>query len=88
MGTDFSSLTRSRQSMPDFVAKALKEHGLMDSYLSRPAYQQNDYLAWINRAKTQVTQGKRLHQMLNELEKGGVYMNMKHPASEKKTMGD
>jgi hypothetical protein len=84
MDTDFSSLTRSRQLMPDFVVKALKEHGLMESYLSRPAYQQNDYLAWINRAKLPKTRENRLRQKLDELERGGVYMNMKHPASEKK----
>ena len=69
--------------MPTFVKEALIERGLMDDYGNRPAYQQNDYLAWINRAKRQDTKNKRLEQMLNELDLGGVYMKMKHPASAK-----
>ncbi|HZX49010.1 MAG TPA: YdeI/OmpD-associated family protein [Nitrospirota bacterium] len=70
--------------MPDFVRNALEERSLMDAFNERPAYQQNDYVGWINRAKRQETKEKRLRQMLDELEKGGVYMNMKHPASGKK----
>jgi len=62
--------------MPDFVRKALEERGLIDAYRSRPAYQQNDYLGWINRAKRPETQQKRIEQMLDELEKGDVYMKM------------
>jgi len=70
--------------MPDFIKKALDECGLMKDFLDRPAYQQNDYLCWIGRAKRQDTKKKRLHQMLDELETGGVYMKMNHPASAKK----
>ena len=66
--------------MPDFVRQALDERGLMEAYQKRPAYQQNDYIGWINRAKRQETKEKRLRQMLKELERGGVYMKMKHPA--------
>jgi uncharacterized protein YdeI (YjbR/CyaY-like superfamily) len=69
--------------MPDFIQQALAEHGLTAAYLARPAYQQNDYIGWITRAKRQETQSKRLHQMLDELEAGGVYMKMQHPASKK-----
>lgn len=69
--------------MPDFVKRALEERGLMKAYKERPAYQQNDYIGWIDRAKRQETKEKRLRQMLEELEAGGVYMNMKHPASRK-----
>ncbi|MCL4254103.1 MAG: YdeI/OmpD-associated family protein [Anaerolineae bacterium] len=79
----FANLDRDIQPMPDFVHKALMQHGVMDDYRARPAYQQNDYLSWINRAKQESTKQKRLNQMLDELKKGGVYMNMKHPASEK-----
>ena len=43
----------------------------MDAYRGRPAYQQNDYLAWIARAKRPETKEKRLAQMLEELERGG-----------------
>lgn len=69
--------------MPDFVSAALEARGLWDAYRQRPAYQRNDYLGWINRAKRQETKQRRLHKMLDELEQGGVYMNMKHPASRK-----
>jgi len=69
--------------MPDFVREALDRTGLMDEYRKRPAYQQNDYVGWIVRAKKGETKQKRLAQMLDELEVGGVYMKMKHPASAK-----
>ncbi len=81
MGGDFSKLKRPRYPMPDFVKQALDKRGLMEAYRKRPAYQQNDYIGWINRAKRQETKEKRLRQMLEELEKGGVYMKMKHPSS-------
>ena len=70
--------------MPGFVKKSLQEHGLLAAYQQRPAYQQNDYIGWINSAKRQETKEKRLAQMLDELETGGVYMKMAHPASRKK----
>jgi uncharacterized protein YdeI (YjbR/CyaY-like superfamily) len=75
-GTDFSSLSRPIHPMPDFVKAALVERGLLGPYRSRPPYQQNDYLGWINRAKRFETKQKRLNQMLDELEKGDVYMKM------------
>lgn len=78
-----SKLKRERQSMPASVKEALLEENLFSDYCSRPAYQQNDYLGWINRAKQEATKKKRLQQMLNELKKGGVYMNMAHPPSAK-----
>ncbi len=81
MSTDFANLKRPRHPMPDFVKQALEERGLMEAYKERPAYQQNDYVGWINQAKRQETKEKRLRQMLDELEVGGVYMNMAHPAS-------
>ena len=81
MGNDFSKLKRPQYPMPDFVRQALDERDLMDVYRKRPAYQQNDYVGWINCAKRHETKEKRLRQMLEELEAGGVYMKMKHPAS-------
>ena len=78
------NLKRSLQEMPPFVFAALEKEGLLDDYDSRPPYQQNDYLVWINSAKRQETKDKRLRQMLDELKSGGVYMKMKHPASRKK----
>jgi hypothetical protein len=50
-------------------------------YRERPAYQQNDYLIWIGQARREATRTKRINQMLDELEAGGVYMKMKHPPS-------
>ena len=71
------NLTRDIQPMPEFVRDALKKRGLVDKYEERPAYQRNDYLMWINEAKHEGTKRKRLGQMLDELESGGVYMRMK-----------
>lgn len=73
---DFSNLQRPIHPMPDFVREALSNSGLMAAYQQRPAYQQNDYIGWINRAKRQATKDKRLRQMLDELERGDVYMHM------------
>ena len=80
----FSGLKRELNPMPEFVKEALKSSCLVKDFESRPAYQQNDYIGWINRAKREETKLKRLNQMLAELRKGGVYMKMSHPASNKK----
>lgn len=61
-----AGLKRSLNPMPDDVRVALTERGLMATYGARPDYQKNDYLGWI----------VRLDQMLDELQRGGVYMNM------------
>jgi uncharacterized protein YdeI (YjbR/CyaY-like superfamily) len=82
-GIDDSKLTRPLNPMPEFVERALKDRGVLREYFERPAYQQNDYIGWITQAKRQETKEKRLRQMLDELERGGVYMNMEHPASKK-----
>jgi uncharacterized protein YdeI (YjbR/CyaY-like superfamily) len=63
--------------MPDFFRNALNVRGLMDAYLARPPYQRNDYIGWVTRAKLEATRQKRLNQMLDELERGGIYMKMK-----------
>ena len=56
---------------------------MASDYESRPAYQQNDYIGWIERAKRQETKEKRLQQMVDELKAGDVYMKMKHLAPRK-----
>jgi len=61
-------MTRPRYPMPSFIRQALEEHGLMDAYNERSAYQQNDYIGWRARAKRQETKDRRLRQMLDELE--------------------
>ena len=62
--------------MPDYVMDALVKRKLVDAYMRRPAYQQNDYIGWITRAKREDTRQKRLEQMLAELEDGSLYMKM------------
>ena len=64
--------------MPDFVKTVLIKRGLLDAYKNRPPYQQNDYIGWITRAKREKTRQKRLEQMLDELKKGNLYMNMNY----------
>jgi uncharacterized protein YdhG (YjbR/CyaY superfamily) len=80
-GAEGAFARRTRWPMPAFVKRALKESGLTEAYRERPAYQRNDYVGWIIHAKTPATRMKRLAQMLDELERGGVYMRMKHAAS-------
>lgn len=79
---DFSNLQRPTHTMPDFVQEALEARGLMTLYERRPAYQQNDYLSWITRAKREETVQKRLAQMLDELERGDTYMKMNYHAQD------
>ena len=67
--------------MPDDVQEALRASGVSDAYQERPAYQRNDYLAWIARAERDETRRKRLRQMVDELREGGVYMGMAHQPS-------
>ena len=76
MADDMANLRRPVQPMSEPVRRALQSAGLMDEYLERPAYQRNDYLSWITRAKRQDTQNRRLAQMLDELRRGDVYMKM------------
>jgi len=78
MSSDFSRLKRSRYPMPDFVRDALLKRDLMDAYNDRPPYQQNDYIGWITRAKREETVQKRLDQMLDELNRGDLYMKMSY----------
>jgi uncharacterized protein YdeI (YjbR/CyaY-like superfamily) len=67
--------------MPADIREALEARGVIGAYLDWPAYQQNDYVGWITRAKRPETRAKRLAQMLDELARGGVYMNMVHNPS-------
>jgi uncharacterized protein YdeI (YjbR/CyaY-like superfamily) len=62
--------------MPEFVRRALADRNLLDAYNARPWYQRNDYLGWITRAKREETVHRRLDQMLDELERGDLYMKL------------
>jgi uncharacterized protein YdeI (YjbR/CyaY-like superfamily) len=73
---DTSRMTRDIHAMPQDVRDALTRARAMDEYRARPAYQQNDYVGWITRAKLPATREKRIAQMLDELRSGGVYMRM------------
>ena len=81
MAMEASTLKRKIHAMPGYIKQALEDAGCMKDYRGRPAYQQNDYIGWINQAKKEETKMKRLKQMLDELRTGGVYMKMKHAAS-------
>ena len=70
-------LARPTQPMSDAVRTALVRRDLVENYQCRPAYQRKDYLMWINKAKRDDTRQKRIEQMLDELQAGGVYMRMK-----------
>ncbi len=71
-----TKLTRAINPMPNSIRTALERNGLGAAYAARPDYQKNDYLGWISRARREETRLKRLNQMLDELKRGGVYMNM------------
>jgi len=70
------ALQRDTHPMPGEIRAALAARGLTAAYEARPPYQRNDYLGWIAQAKRPETRQKRIDQMLDELERGGVYMNM------------
>lgn len=74
---DTSRMKRPVYEVPDWVTDAITQRGLARRYRERPAYQQNDYVWWITSPKREDTRQKRLAQMLDELEAGGVYMKMK-----------
>ena len=85
MKKDFSRLTRPIYPMPSFVKDELVRLGLMEAYQDRPAYQQNDYIGWITRAKLEKTRQKRLKIMLDELASGKGYMGLKYTVKEKRS---
>ena len=69
-------MKRPRYPMPAWLRGAILNAGLMAQYRSRPAYQRNDYIAWITRGKLDATKQRRLGQMLSELKRGDRYMKM------------
>lgn len=71
-----SALKRKLHPMTAPVRLALEAHELLAVYLARPAFQRNDYLGWIARARRDDTRGKRLQQMLDELLRGDCHMGM------------
>lgn len=68
---------RPRHRMPAAVRRALEARNLLEASQQRPPYQRNDFLGWIAKAARPETKAKRLAQMLDELERGGVSMGMR-----------
>jgi hypothetical protein len=66
--------------MPADVRQALAAAKLMAAYKARPAYQQNDYIGWITRAKLASARERRKGQMLTELKGHDRYMKMPYRA--------
>jgi len=64
---------KTQQPMPGNVKAALAKRALLDAFLARPDYQQNDYLKWIALAAGPAAKDKRLQQMLDELANGGLF---------------
>jgi hypothetical protein len=75
--TTMHTLKRPKHPMPAAVRRALVERGLLEAYAARPAYQRNDWLGWISRAKRAETGQRRLESMLEELASGRGYMGMR-----------
>jgi hypothetical protein len=76
MSCPMAQLKRDLHLMPNHIRARLETERLTQAYAARPAYQRNDYLGWIAMAKRPQTQAKRLQQMIDELKRGDVYMNM------------
>ena len=74
---------RPRHPMPAEIAERLESAGVRADYDARPAYQRNDYLGWIAQAKQPETGEKRIAIMIDELERGVIYMGMTHKPSKK-----
>lgn len=74
---------RPINEMPKAVEAQLRAADVMADYEDRPHYQRNEYLGWIANTKRPETRRKRINQMIDELRRGGVYMNMSHPPSVK-----
>ena len=64
---------KAKQPMPGNVKSALAERKLTEAYRDRPQYQQDDYLKWIALAAGPTQKQARIDQMLEELEKGGLF---------------
>jgi hypothetical protein len=64
---------KAAQPMPGQVKGALAKRNLLATFQERPQYQQDDYLKWIALAAGPQQKQARMDQMLEELEKGGIF---------------
>jgi uncharacterized protein YdeI (YjbR/CyaY-like superfamily) len=74
---------KTQQPMPGNVKGALAKRKLTEAYEARPQYQQQEYLKWIAAAAGPTAKQKRIDQMLEEIEKGGVFKGEPWTAPEK-----
>jgi len=79
--TEKANLTRKIHPLPSFIDEILRQNNVVTEYKSRPAYQKNDYIGWIMRAKREETQLARIEQMIMELKAGNKYMKMNYDKS-------
>ena len=77
---DSSRLKRAVYPMPEDIRQRMEAGKVQSAYRLRPAYQQNDYIGWISRAKRPETREKRIAQMIAELKAGDSYMGMDYHA--------
>lgn len=77
---DSSRLKRAVYPMPEDIRQRMETEKVLAAYRLRPAYQQNDYIGWISRAKRPETREKRIAQMIAELKVGDSYMGMDYHA--------
>lgn len=80
MTMDSSRLKRAVYPMPEDIRQRMETEKVLAVYRLRPAYQQNDYIGWISRAKRPETREKRIAQMIAELKAGDSYMGMDYRA--------
>ena len=80
MAMDSSRLKRAVYPMPEDIRQRMEAEKVLAAYRLRPAYQQNDYIGWISRAKRPETREKRIAQMIAELKAGDSYMGMDYHA--------
>jgi Bacteriocin-protection, YdeI or OmpD-Associated len=64
---------KAPQPVPGNVKGALAKRKLTEVFQDRPDYQQAEYLKWIALANGPAAKQARLDQMLEELEKGGLF---------------
>lgn len=60
--------------MPADVRHAFVGHGVITAFKTRPAYQQADYLRWIERTRLARTRRERIAEVVDELQRGNRFM--------------
>lgn len=61
--------------MPADIRIHLAERNLTDAFRRRPEDQKRKYLEWIEGTRFSILRSRRIRQMLDELDRGDMYMN-------------